>query len=74
VVGTRYIVTLSHSVTGRPSLRGILGEFPGVSLLRADDEHAVVSMDSPTAERLQHSYPFLELEADVRHQRLSGSL
>jgi hypothetical protein len=54
-------------------LRALLGDVPGVTVLRADEEHALASMSAQTAELLQHRYPFLSVEEDLRHHRASSS-
>jgi hypothetical protein len=73
VQGSRYIVMFSASARAHAPLRALLSDLAGVTLLRADDEHALVSMSASTAELLQHRYPFLTVEEDLRYHRASSS-
>jgi hypothetical protein len=60
---------LSEAAAATCSLRNVLADFPGVTVLRAEAAHALVTMDSATADRLKRRYPFLEVEEDLRHHQ-----
>jgi hypothetical protein len=73
MLAARYIVMVARPTGGRLTLAGMLSDFAGIDVLRVDAEHAVVVMDSSTAERLRSRYPFLDVEEDVKHRKASSA-